>query len=280
MYPEKPACPKAKRTNEGEPSFRTTFIFLFALLLRPLVATLRIARVCVPPSVLKDPNSGKVSVPPPPDVMVVPKPFLNVTHSSDPPDSNTKMDTDEDVSEVLENGTWDAGQILTMLPLDWALKVIGYPLPRICYLSDKLMWKYTPSGRFSTRSAYNAMLNNLIGETPGSYNWLWKLKVPARWIYFIWLARRGRLLTNEMRAKWHNEANGTAPKLLIFGEQWVPFDLWHEFFSADLQAWIDDNIVLKSMPRVLDSDWRFIFATCLWRIWKRRCEVVFNSSCV
>ncbi|CAA0806228.1 Polynucleotidyl transferase- ribonuclease H-like superfamily protein [Striga hermonthica] len=34
------------------------------------------------------------------------------------------------------------------------------------------------------------------------------------------------------------------------------------------------------MPRVLDSDWRFVFATCLWRIWKRRCEVVFNSSCV
>lgn len=40
--------------------------------------------------------------------MVVPKPFMNVTYSSDPPDYNTKMDTDEDVisnsSDMLVDG--------------------------------------------------------------------------------------------------------------------------------------------------------------------------------
>lgn len=60
------------------------------------------------------------------------------------------------------------------------------PLPRHCDMPDRLIWSCTEDGIFTSKTAYIALLDM---EEHGNYcrlEWLWKLKIPARWIYFLW----------------------------------------------------------------------------------------------
>jgi len=66
------------------------------------------------------------------------------------------------VSDLIVDGALDADRIFSMLPLDLALKVIGYPLTRFCSIPDKLMWRYTPDGIFTSKTAHKALLDNEI----------------------------------------------------------------------------------------------------------------------
>lgn len=52
--------------------------------------------------------------------------------------------------------------------------------------------------------------------------WLWKLKVPTPWIYFLCLVRRDRLLTNSLRARCHGES-------AVIWRAFIPFDKWADF---------------------------------------------------
>lgn len=64
-------------------------------------------------------------------------------------------------------------------------------------VKDNFRWKWTPSGEFSSSSAYQAFF---IGQTatPGARQ-LWKTKAPNKCRFFIWLALHGRVWTAERR---------------------------------------------------------------------------------
>ncbi|OMO53987.1 hypothetical protein COLO4_36608 [Corchorus olitorius] len=67
---------------------------------------------------------------------------------------------------------------------------------------DRRIWRYTANGIFNTQSAYLALVDDELDGSNGDWRWLWKIAAPARWLHFIWLVQRGRLLTNSLWASW------------------------------------------------------------------------------
>lgn len=64
---------------------------------------------------------------------------------------------------------------------------------------DKITWKWTSHGEYSTASAYNAQF---IGTTkPFDANKIWKAKTEAKCRFFAWLALHGKTLTADNLAK-------------------------------------------------------------------------------
>jgi hypothetical protein len=66
-------------------------------------------------------------------------------------------------------------------------------------LDDKVLWKWCPSGSYSSRSAYAAMF---IGQSglPGVAH-LWKAKAPSEHKFFMWLTIQDPCWTNDRRQR-------------------------------------------------------------------------------
>lgn len=89
---------------------------------------------------------------------------------------------------------------------------------------------------------------------------LWRLPIPARWKYFLWLGR-DRLLTNVRRASW-GLTSSTACIVCghvledlshILRDSYMARGMWNRivpnnvqgaFFSQDVQSWMVDNLTL------------------------------------
>lgn len=121
--------------------------------------------------------------------------------------------------------------------------------------------------------------------------WLWRLPLPARWIYFLWLVWKGRLVTNSYGASWviGIEARcsmcDSPVEYVIYvlrdcefavglWKQVIPRDRWGHFFGATLQDWLWCNLDVKS--KEIRTVVRFV--TTAWRIWTRRCSFVFEPD--
>jgi hypothetical protein len=62
-------------------------------------------------------------------------------------------------------------------------------------IPDWLLWRWCPSGRYSSKSAYLAMFHGQTG-VPGA-NEAWKIRTPNEFQFFIWLAVQNRCWTSE-----------------------------------------------------------------------------------
>ncbi|KAE8668094.1 hypothetical protein F3Y22_tig00112347pilonHSYRG00122 [Hibiscus syriacus] len=51
------------------------------------------------------------------------------------------------------------------------------------------------------------------------------------------------------------------------------------FFNNDLLRWLFRNQQNLQLSSFVSTPWATLFATLLWRIWKRRNEFVFKDSC-
>lgn len=63
---------------------------------------------------------------------------------------------------------------------------------------DKLYWVLIPNGIFSMKSMYNSIKNLRNQITPNplySYKWIWKLHIPPKISFFLWLIYHDRLPT-------------------------------------------------------------------------------------
>jgi hypothetical protein len=71
-------------------------------------------------------------------------------------------------------------------------------------IDDSIIWNLTPSGEYSTTSAYNA---HFYGATQTNMNkMVWKVWAPPKIKFFAWLAIRNRLWTSDWleRRGWDN----------------------------------------------------------------------------
>ncbi|OMO50810.1 reverse transcriptase [Corchorus capsularis] len=161
------------------------------------------------------------------------------------------------VSDFIDaTGHWNMDFIFAQVPLDVAMKIIAYPLPRVGVLHDAYVWASTPNGKFTTRSAYLNLLNEAGTCLEGSMSWMWKLPIPVRWTYFLWLARRGRLVTNELRLRWGLTTDASC---VICGAN-----------LEDILHVLRDCIEAKRHV--------ILFATTYWRLWTRRCNHTFQEE--
>ena len=64
---------------------------------------------------------------------------------------------------------------------------------------DSIMWSFNSNGQFSVQSLY-AIINHR-GVTPIFVHAVWKLNIPPRVQFFLWLLSHNRLLTRDNLAR-------------------------------------------------------------------------------
>ncbi|KAM7464473.1 hypothetical protein LguiA_032594 [Lonicera macranthoides] len=115
-------------------------------------------------------------------------------------------------------------------------------------------------GKFSIKSCY-AAINEEDGMEEENWNCLWKLHIPRKLIFFLWMIRHGKNLSNHQRMTRGMDTTGTC-KLCgalenndhIFRycpratEVWCTYPsslMINNFAIMDFKAWLDINV--KSM---------------------------------
>ncbi|CAN1153952.1 Putative ribonuclease H protein At1g65750 [Linum perenne] len=108
------------------------------------------------------------------------------------------------VSQVCsEPGVWDFDFLVSVLPFNVAMQVVGMSTPNNNLGKDGLAWGLEPDGAFSVRSAYLMVSENDADPIDQVWRHIWKWNGPNRIKHFLWLASHKRLLTNEERGRRH-----------------------------------------------------------------------------
>lgn len=121
---------------------------------------------------------------------------------------------------------------------------------------------------------------------------VWRVKVPQRICFFMWLALRNRLMTNANRVV---RGFTDDPSCLVCGTNEETVDhilcrcpvapvVWRKFpamndyelFNKDINDRIDSNIYPRDTTR--DEVWLIVFATTIWWLWKWRNSRCFERS--
>jgi hypothetical protein len=64
---------------------------------------------------------------------------------------------------------------------------------------DQIIWAYSSSGKYSVQSLYAVV--NFRGISPVFVSSIWKLHIPPRVQFFLWLLSKNKLLTRDNLAK-------------------------------------------------------------------------------
>jgi len=132
------------------------------------------------------------------------------------------------------------------------------------------------------KSALTAISNEGSETRDGFWKQIWKLQVPQRMRFFLWLTTHDRLLTNTHRVKRglvdDPQCKGCLQededRLHILRdckyarEVWtklVPADKQGAFFDQPLHNWLKNNLRFST-----NSTWSTLFTTAVWWLWKWR----------
>ena len=149
---------------------------------------------------------------------------------------------------------------------------------------DQILWHYTSSGKYSVQSLY-AVINHR-GVTPMFVGSIWKLTIPPRVQFFLWLLSNNRVLTRDNLGKRREVSDPTclfcSEKESIshlFFECCVARNIWliiSELLNQDIGA------NFESIARFWVANKRHKFtnvvtSSVIWSLWKLRNEMCFQG---
>ena len=136
-------------------------------------------------------------------------------------------------------------------------------LPRLASIDlsneqDEFRWNLVPSGQFSVKSHYLALIHS---DVPNLNKRLWKLKAPLKIKIFLWYLRRGVILTKDNLAK-HNW-NGSVKCCFCHKDETIK----HLFFECQFArtTWNMVQVATNLYPPCSISN---VFGSWLWGITK------------
>ncbi|KAJ1412101.1 Ribonuclease H superfamily [Sesbania bispinosa] len=159
---------------------------------------------------------------------------------------------------------------------------------------DSLIWKLSKDGRYSVKSAYYHITENMVDNShykvQGDWKTLWKLKVPNCVKLFLWRLLRGCLPT-----RMNLQCKGVScPATCAFCESALENE-WHVFFGCmnSIACWQKAGMwqLLEQPVSVsegfqetaffllssLQYNMKHKFAMVLWSLWKQRNEKVWEG---
>ncbi|XP_019163602.1 PREDICTED: uncharacterized protein LOC109159944 [Ipomoea nil] len=222
------------------------------------------------------------------DIWLDDRPLLECITAQIAPSSLNNYVTDYWIPD--EGWNWDL--LDQLLPVSLLNKLSTFILQQDSLLNDQIVWHKEPNGSFSVSSAYDTISNPPIDVEASRWNAIWKLKIPSRICFFLWLVRHNKIMTNLCR---------TQRKLTNDDSCWTcvgtPEDTNHvlrfcpaaeaiwtailpEFHDKTkhlpLVPWLDKGVAAKGNGRRPVSD-NITFAVTLWWVWKWRNEAIFKN---
>ena len=151
---------------------------------------------------------------------------------------------------------------------------------------DNILWKFESKGVFSVRSMYAVI--NFRGITPTHVHALWKIKVPPKIHFFLWLVSHNKLLTRDNLVKRQRVDDLSC---LFCSENESCCHLLFDCVIANV-VWTHvsrmtgKNVVPASFTRIANL-WlgensnkvvNIVHATCMWALWTIRNGLCFNGD--
>lgn len=163
-------------------------------------------------------------------------------------------------------------------------------------IEDTRIWRLAPNGTFSIKSSYHMIIEVPEDNGPNMVKWktIWKVEVSERIRTFLWLAARGRIMTNGHLYKCHLrqdsgcEVCGAAledivhvirdcPTVVQLWRCFLQTDEMASFFNLDKASWLKNN--LQSTALWEDNNkWSSTFALICWWLWKWRFSRVHGDD--
>ncbi|KAJ1430774.1 Ribonuclease H-like superfamily [Sesbania bispinosa] len=195
-------------------------------------------------------------------------------------------DTDLRVFDVFSPDVWDFRHLFTPLPPEFSHIFADIPGPTLLNSPDCFIWAPSPSGVYSTWSAY-AWLRESPAPHDDSTPWkkFWKCKLSEKIKFLLWLILHKALPTNAFRAHCHLSDSPSCPRCSNNMESilhcirdcphsreiWLRMGLCHlsNFFSLDTVSWIFQQLDVEDMELRLLS---------IWWVWRWRNNMILDSS--
>ena len=149
---------------------------------------------------------------------------------------------------------------------------------------DQILWSYTSHGTYSVQSLYAVI--NCRGVVPMFVHAIWKLVIPPRVHFFLWLLSCNRLLTRDNLKKRRDVSD---PTCLFCSEQESISHLFFECIVA-VNVWriisevlgVDVGSDYESVAKFWIANKKHVItnvvsSAVLWSLWKLRNELCFQG---
>lgn len=113
------------------------------------------------------------------------------------------QDTAMRISDVCHDGIWNFEQIATLLPIDVRLEMQS--IFTNDNFDDLIIWEPATNGANSTKSPYAWLIQQteMVLDSPITWSWVWKLRLPENVKHFAWLVMHEGLPCNVGRVIHH-----------------------------------------------------------------------------
>ena len=200
------------------------------------------------------------------------------------------------VSSLIEANRreWKTEVIQELFLPSEVLLIIGIPLS-LRNTEDRVIWAYTPSGVYSTSSAYKLLTDrNVQGSSncePQKRFWkgLWELQVPHKIKHFVWRACHNALPTKCNLVRW-NIVNSEVCELCNEGQEDVLHALWKCRVVESVRSchsWAQQAVnpppltfcdLFDRFLQVTNDFRKEIFAVAAWCLWNQRNALHFGRQ--
>jgi len=156
-------------------------------------------------------------------------------------------------------------------------------------VDDTFIWNHNKNDVYSTKSGYSWLLSSSEAATVNtlhhSWTWIWKLKVPEKYKFLIWLAIHDVVPTLSLMHHRNIVVSAICGRCNDQEESFLHCirdckfskPVWQQFGLSDIQffaincahEWIKGN---AKGPRA------YIFLACLWWIWRHRNNMCLNND--
>ena len=151
---------------------------------------------------------------------------------------------------------------------------------------DAILWKFDSKGVYSVKSMYDVI--NFRGIIPTHVHAVWKIKVPPRVHFFLWLVSHNKILTRDNLSK----RQVIEDQSCLFCS--CPEFVSHLLFDCVVARVVWEEISIVTCVSVYSASYEriaglwlselkhivvnVIYAAALWVLWKIRNDMCFNRT--
>lgn len=141
------------------------------------------------------------------------------------------------VSNYYYNHMWHLDKLPFQLPPHIISLIHNIYMPIASTTCDKIYWDLIANGIFSVNSMYKYLINinnPSVTNTPTSYKWIWKLQIPPKISFFLWLICHDRLPTAVYLTRLGFTSSATCPQCNVNTETIIHL---FQYYANALQLW-------------------------------------------
>lgn len=192
---------------------------------------------------------------------------------------------------VQDQKIWNVEILMQLFPMDQVEAITSIYIPQDESVEDKLIWLKTKSGKFTTKSCYKLLADNIATtSTISSFPWkqFWKkMKTQPKIHTFAWKVLHNGLVVFSCLARFNNHIHNICSLCnseeesvnhLLFSCQFSKVVFQASPLSVEILDGVSSMDIIQNWLSQSDQGIMLNLGSCiLWNIWKMRNDIIFNN---